>query len=282
VIFDCEGVQLLGIIHQTVAAARTGVLLIVGGPQYRVGSHRQFVLLARHLAAAGIPAMRFDVRGMGDSEGEPRNFAQIDTDIRTAIDIFFTHCPNLDQIVLWGLCDAASAALFYGYQDHRVKGLILLNPWVFTQQGAAKTHLKHYYLLRLQNPDFWKKLFTFNFDYMVSIRSIFNLLQQAGGPSAAKQATTSLTKIDDHLSLPIKMRECLKLFSYPVLLILSGRDLVAEEFKETVKGDPEWQSLLKDQRILRHDFSRADHTFSSADWRDQVSSWTLDWIKALK
>jgi len=65
------------------------VLIIVGGPQYRVGSHRQFVLLARHLAAQGIPVMRFDVRGMGDSKGKPRNFGQLDDDLRAATDCFF-------------------------------------------------------------------------------------------------------------------------------------------------------------------------------------------------
>jgi len=52
------------------AAADTGVLIVVGGPQYRVGSHRQFVMLARFLADHGVPCMRFDYRGMGDVSGE--------------------------------------------------------------------------------------------------------------------------------------------------------------------------------------------------------------------
>ena len=56
----------------------TGVLVIVGGPQYRVGSHRQYVQLSRHLAEQGIASMRFDVRGMGDSPGVQRSFEEID------------------------------------------------------------------------------------------------------------------------------------------------------------------------------------------------------------
>ena len=47
---------------------------MVGGPQYRVGSHRQFTLMARAFAAAGYPVLRFDYRGIGDSEGESRGF----------------------------------------------------------------------------------------------------------------------------------------------------------------------------------------------------------------
>lgn len=52
-----------------VPSASTGVVIIVGGPQYRAGSHRQFVLLARALATAGYPVLRFDYSGMGDSDG---------------------------------------------------------------------------------------------------------------------------------------------------------------------------------------------------------------------
>ena len=66
-VFDCAGERMLGIVAIPEAAQATGVLILVGGPQYRVGSHRQFLLLARRLATDGIAAMRFDFRGMGDS-----------------------------------------------------------------------------------------------------------------------------------------------------------------------------------------------------------------------
>src|SRR5690606_34644237 len=106
-----------------------GVLIIVGGPQYRVGSHRQFVLLARYLAERGIPVMRFDYRGMGDSDGDMRTFEHVGKDLGSDIDYFFSECSFLKDIVIWGLCDAASAALFYAHQDRRISGLVLLNPW---------------------------------------------------------------------------------------------------------------------------------------------------------
>lgn len=90
-----------------------GVLIIVGGPQYRVGSHRQFVLLSRRLAGEGYPAMRFDYRGMGDAGGAMRSFEDVRADIGAAIEAFQRAVPSLRRIVLWGLCDAASAALLY-------------------------------------------------------------------------------------------------------------------------------------------------------------------------
>ena len=47
---DCAGERLPAILHPGTPGAARGVLVVVGGPQTRVGSHRQFVLLARQLA----------------------------------------------------------------------------------------------------------------------------------------------------------------------------------------------------------------------------------------
>ena len=287
IIFQCHESQLLGIIHQTDSASSVGVLIVVGGPQYRVGSHRQFVLLARMLAKNGIPVLRFDYRGMGDSEGEMRSFASVDDDIAAAIAAFYQVCPNLSGIVIWGLCDAASAALFYAYQDERVQGLVLLNPWVYTEQGAATTYLKHYYLQRLLNPDFWRKLLTFKFDYRGSLESLFVLFKKMFSPSITSKDSSFKThlnpinRVDTTLSLPVRMRECLRRFKNPVLLILSGKDLTADEFREVTSKDSEWLTLLTDSRIMRHDFMASDHTFSTEAWRDQVAMWTLDWLNQL-
>jgi pimeloyl-ACP methyl ester carboxylesterase len=71
--FSVEGDTLLGILHAPAivrsGTTGTGVVIVVGGPQYRGGSHRQFVQLARRLAHEGHAVLRFDVRGMGDSSG---------------------------------------------------------------------------------------------------------------------------------------------------------------------------------------------------------------------
>ena len=55
IVFGCAGEELVGVVHPVASPVARGVLVVVGGPQYRVGSHRQFVLLARRLAAAYQP-----------------------------------------------------------------------------------------------------------------------------------------------------------------------------------------------------------------------------------
>ncbi|WP_431475820.1 hypothetical protein [Massilia eburnea] len=116
--FDCEGETLVGILSPAAATARRGVLVIVGGPQYRAGSHRQFALLARHLAAQGIPGAALRLPRPGRQQRRrPHLRRRGRRHPAGAIDAFQAAVPGLQEVVLWGLCDAAAAALFYGQRD---------------------------------------------------------------------------------------------------------------------------------------------------------------------
>jgi exosortase A-associated hydrolase 1 len=278
-VFDCEGASLIGVLSGAALAAGRGVLIVVGGPQYRVGSHRQFTLLARHLAERGVPTLRFDYRGMGDSEGEVRTFERAGTDIRCAIDRFFASVPGLKDVVIWGLCDAASAALFYAYQDARVSGLILLNPWVRTQQGLARVHLRHYYLQRLLQASLWQKVARGEFNVRAAAAALGKIVFDAmgRGPSAGTVEESPASESP----LPGRMEHALRRFRGRVLLILSGNDLTAQEFRDAVAGSRRWRRLLAGDRVTRYDLPEANHTFARRDWRNQVERWTEAWVKNL-
>src|SRR5882672_7230784 len=100
VLFHCEGDQLVGVLARPDQPRDVGVVVVVGGPQYRVGSHRQFILLARTLASEGIACLRFDYRGMGDSEGEARSFESVDADIACATAELTRLVPSVRRVVL--------------------------------------------------------------------------------------------------------------------------------------------------------------------------------------
>jgi exosortase A-associated hydrolase 1 len=320
VTFPCRGDELIGVVHRptgglgmpdgmTSAAvprgAQRGVVIVVGGPQYRVGSHRQFVLLARQLTAAGIPALRFDCRGMGDGDGAFPGFAAIGDDIAAAIDALCAAQPEVREVVLWGLCDAASAILFYADGDRRVAGVVLLNPWVRSDGGLARAYLRHYYLGRLIKREFWRKLGRGEFDFPGSLRSLIETIRDAlGGVRSAKaaclreapafaeasagkeaaslrrrQAGQPAPPMRQDASLAARMGDGLRRFRGRVLLITSGRDLVAQEFNAAATEAP-WRGLLQDARVERQVLAAADHTFSTAAWRGQVADWTIRWLRS--
>ena len=269
--FQCQGEWLYGVASLPAQPARRGVIIVVGGPQYRVGSHRQFSLLARELAMQGTPVLRFDYRGMGDSTGAPQPFDDIDDDLRAAIDHFMGDGYCVSEVVLWGLCDGASAALFYAPQDARVTGLVLANPWARSAEGFAKTTLKHYYRRRLLEPAFWKKMLSGRFNAARALGSFARLLGAATAAPAADNVCAAPP-------LRERMRSGLAQFKGKVLLLTSGVDLTAQEFLEMEKSSPEWRSLLARQEVSRHALPDADHTFSRRAWRDQVAQTTARWL----
>lgn len=275
--YSCAGEALFGIVCVPDQARTTGVIVVVGGPQYRVGSHRQFLLLSRTLASEGYPVMRFDYRGMGDSDGNPVGFEHAETDIAAAIDAFVQRYPEVTRIVLWGLCDAASASLLYwdARRDQRIAGFCLLNPWVRSEASLAKTHMKHYYGQRLLQWDFWKKIFTGKAEILRSLRGLAANWRLTRGSIAPGERSVENDMFQN------RMARALREFSGRVLLILSGNDYTAKEFVQYAGDNQQWHDLLNASSLTRITLPDADHTFSSAAWRADVATTTLGWLEVV-
>jgi exosortase A-associated hydrolase 1 len=279
--FECDNETLVGIFEEADSGSSRAVVMVVGGPQYRVGSHRQFALLARELAAAGVTTLRFDHRGIGDSSGDT-TFEELDSDIRAAIDHCFERYPQRTDIVLWGLCDAASAILMYAPGDPRVSGVAILNPWVRSEQTLARSYLSGYYAKRLLQGDFWRQLFSGNVAIFQSIGDFFRNLRLARSASAsgAVGSTAGGAAAPANTAFQERMMDGLKTFAGQALLILSGNDLTAGEFRIFVEGKRSYRRMLRRENVRVVEFPAADHTFSSASWRNQVSTWTREWLES--
>jgi exosortase A-associated hydrolase 1 len=262
--FACRGETLIGIVSPAASAGALGVVIVVGGPQYRAGSHRQFVSLARHLAATGFPTLRFDYRGMGDSTGARQPFDAIHEDIRTAIDALQAAEPSVGAVALWGLCDAASAAMMYAPNDRRVCAIVAANPWARADDTYARTQLKHYYTRRLMSADLWKKILLGRFNPLQSATELKGNLAKATGQRHA---------IDDYRD---RMLAGLRRFDGKVLLITSGQDLTAREFLAFAESQA--AAILGRSTVARLALPEADHTFSHRAWKQQVENETARWL----
>jgi exosortase A-associated hydrolase 1 len=197
----------------------------------------------------------------------------------------------LTEIVICGLCDAASAALFYAHTDPRVKGILLINPWARTTATIAKTQLRHYYGARIADRAFWQKLLRGEVAVGAALSSAAGIVgaafggegrggAAAGGAASVGDPTTGGAPRESAIPLPERMAEGLARFTGRVLLVRSGKDLTAQEFNGIAEASPRWRELLGTPRVETRHLPDADHTFSRREWRDQIVGWTASWAKS--
>lgn len=274
-VLHIDGTQLVAIVHlPVVVRSRRAVVIVVGGPQYRVGSHRQFVLLARELASQGIPVLRFDHSGMGDSDGATAGFEQLDMQIRVAVDALLRDSPGVSEVTLWGLCDGASASLMYAHTDPRVTRLVLVNPWVRTKEGLAQSYLTSYYGRRVLSRDFWRKATT---DPSTVIAAGWDFLRKVLLAIKA-QPSLVLPDTESDADFVSRMLRGSQLFRGKTLLLLSGNDLVATEFKLLLQRDRTWAATFGRPQVAVEELADANHTFASAEHRRWVAHRTLGFV----
>lgn len=275
--FACEADTLVGVLTRPVkGTARTGLLLLVGGPQYRAGSHRHFVEFARDLARSGWPVFRFDVRGMGDSTGEQRTFEQQGPDVAAAIVAFRGAMPDVQRIVLWGLCDGASSALLYLDErpDPAIAGVALVNPWVRSADSYAAAQVKGYYAGRLFDPASWRALARGRIgpasllDFGCTVLRLLRARLQPRPPPP--------------LDFVGRMARGWARLEAPSLVLLSANDLTAREFVERVKTDAALGKAASRPAVRTVHLADADHTLSSGKARDAHRAAMLQWLHSLE
>ncbi|WP_219215371.1 hypothetical protein [Variovorax boronicumulans] len=103
-----------------------GCLVLNTGVNHRIGPHRINVKAARRLAGAGMPALRFDLSGIGDSvaaQGRNGYRAQALEDMKAAMD-YLSQRHGLRRFLVFGICSGAENGLALALADPRVVGLL--------------------------------------------------------------------------------------------------------------------------------------------------------------
>jgi len=148
---DYEGRLLSGILAEPAAAdadLRLCAVLTNAGGVRRIGNHRVWVDVGRRWAARGVPTLRMDVLGVGDSDGEEGLYHEPDAlQRREFAGQLLAAMDELERrglpprFIVGGLCSAAYWGLHAALNDERVRGLLLLNLLAFSWSedlGAAR------------------------------------------------------------------------------------------------------------------------------------------------
>ena len=246
--FACEGARLAATLDD--ASGTTGLLIVSGGNEIRIGAHRGMAKLAKEIAEAGHPVFRFDRRGIGDSEGENGGFTESGPDIGAAVSAFKAECPALTRIVAFGNCDAASALMLHCPSG--VDRAVLANIWVIepVDDLPPPAAIKARYWERLRDPRAWVGLFT----------GAVNLRKLAGG-------LLRIAKPERVSALSGQVARGMASFAGSIHILLAERDGTAIAFAD------EWQKPTfapvrsrADVQVTKLD--SASHSFASdGDYR---------------
>ena len=236
--FECEDARCGASLD--FAPGETALLIVSGGTQTRVGSHRMFERLALGVAEAGFPCLRFDRRGVGDSEGGDPGWRGSGPDIEAAADALRGLVPAVRRVIGLGLCDGATALALHG-RAAGLDGLILVNPWlVETEAGEpAPSAIRSHYRARLTSRDGWRKLLTGAVDWR---KLLGGLRRSAGGPPSP---------------LAIEIASALRAGGLPTELVLARGDATADAAAHEMKMRAFNGLVAKTQTI-----SSDSHTFA--------------------
>jgi alpha/beta superfamily hydrolase len=199
-----EGLQ--GILEEPPGArARLAAVLCSPGAKPRIGPHRLYRKLLPPFLERGIPVLRLDFAGLGDSEGawpeelleriyRRTELGHCADDLRSAFDWLAANY-GIGRFVAGGLCGAAITALHAGARDARLAALyaIGLPPTVHgarRQAALPRTELRMQrtiYLRKMRDPRAWLRLLSLKSDFALMARLLGDALRRgrAAEPSPA-------------------------------------------------------------------------------------------------
>lgn len=255
--FSCAGEMLAATLDE--APGGTGLLIVSGGNEIRIGAHRGMAAIAANIAHKGYPVFRYDRRGIGDSTGENNGFEASAEDIYEAAAAFRCEAPHVTRIVAFGNCDAASALILF-HADAAIDALVLTNPWTIEQADELPpaAAIRSRYLEKLKDPRELLRLVTGGVD----------LRKLAGGLIKASAKPDNAPA-----GLPARMAAALTASTVPVTILLAERDNTAIAFADHWQGDA---FAACRARIAPQRYDTDSHSFA----RPQDKAWLTERVLA--
>jgi pimeloyl-ACP methyl ester carboxylesterase len=244
------------------------VIFLNAGVLHRVGPHRLHVLLSRRLAAAGTPAVRMDLSGIGDSRPLPSESsfrASSVADTRAAMDQLGA-AGQPARFVLFGLCSGADNALATASADPRVVGLVLVDPPAYVTSQAIWRRRR----ASLRDPA-W--LFSLP---RRSIQALLRRASRAWTSLTASAATPEPAPGRQAPPLPSHQRELTALVDRGVRILAIYSGVLGDRYNASGQFD-EFAPTLRG-RVDVAWFPAANHTFTERAAQAELLATVLRWF----
>lgn len=262
------------------SAGRAGVLLLNAGIIGRGGPHRFNVKLARRVACLGLPALRFDLSGHGDSGPAPGVLGyheQSLADLRAAVDCLCA-TGGVQRVVIVGICSGAQAGWHAALEDPRIVGLAMLDGHAYP---SPITWLLHRWQ-RMRARRFPEQIQVLGAACGRSLRRVLGRPATEQGRSIEEASQPGLGAAD---RLPVQLRT-------ETEYAQGMESLTARGVRSLIVYSCGWMAFYSYAAQYRHVFGRhrfarevkllfapeLDHTLTLVESQEAVSDWIESWL----
>jgi pimeloyl-ACP methyl ester carboxylesterase len=280
--------RLHGVLHRPADTfpRKVGVLILQESYNTKFGTHRLFLQLSNALSEAGFYSLRYDNRGICDSDGIlDITFADRLADAREVLPYFREHC-RLDTVIVWGLCMGTAVAVHLASENraHGIDGLMLCSILAdpadasIPQFGYYRPEISHFLRQNLRQGDWFKRLRQFSdvrkkVARWVAIWKDHYFSQEDFSPQA------ELRRLREAVE---KVGPLLTTYEKPSLLVFGEQDAALASFREKINpGD----RLGLGRKIFPPQFEiipNGGHTFASREETAQLLRLTLNWVEPFR
>ncbi|MEN9560539.1 MAG: hypothetical protein RLZZ502_1750, partial [Pseudomonadota bacterium] len=158
-----------------------------------------------------------------------------------------------------------------------------MNPWVHQESSHNQAIVTKYYSAQLLSTTFWLRLLRGEVKMAAALLEAFTRVTKlltTPKQSAAHVPGAPSRPQPEALDFVARMRQGWQNKACPTLVILSGQDITADEFRLR-SAQAEWAALMHSAQIQVRELPEANHTFSRSDWRAQVIGHSIAWLHAL-
>jgi pimeloyl-ACP methyl ester carboxylesterase len=205
--------ELFGILAEPTDSPPLGPCLVMlnSGAIRRVGPNRMWVEFCRHWAAKGIPTLRLDLEGIGDSDGDAARITRLYPSVMYTEERIGQAIAAIDMLeqrglgnrfILAGLCSGAYWSFNAAGRDERVSAVFLINPRILFWDRLIET--ERYNRRRVLRTSQWPRVLRGEVSLARAIALLGDALvmmprQALAGKRARRSRSAALDAALDHL-----------------------------------------------------------------------------------